>query len=328
MLKNKILIEAFRIGRPIVLTLAGLSFFTPMAIAQDNEAAVAATSRLVISPLFEYPVAPEELTDLQSKTGWLMDHFWDSMDFSSKQSVDQNALNDAFQVYGAAAIHAPKSKVLKSVNSLVKSLKGNPVLLLQFAKGAEEAFYGPRAVGWSDEIYQPFLEAVIADKSISESRKLRFRDNLKTIKNNAIGGKFPKLRLTLRNGRHLDFVPESDYTLIEIGNPDCDDCKFAKMKLEMAGDIKQFIEDKKIAMVFLVADAVPEDEAEILGYFQSYPEQWLTGISYGADDILDIRMTPSFYILGKRGEILAKNLDVDTAVETLRSLVASDSKKK
>ncbi|MDE6271709.1 MAG: DUF5106 domain-containing protein [Muribaculaceae bacterium] len=310
-----------RIGSPYIIALAGLSFFPGTASGQDKEEIGVEDSRLVITPLFEYPVAPEEMTDLQAKTGWLMDHFWDSMDFSTKQSVDQNALNDAFQVYGAAAIHAPKSKVLKSVNSLVKSIKGNPVLLLQFAKGAEEAFYGPRAVGWSDEIYMPFVEAVVADKSISDSRKIRYKAILDNMKRNAIGVKFPKLRLTLRNGRHQDFTPENEYTLIEVGNPDCDDCKFAKMKLDMASDIREMIADKKIGMVFLVADAVPEEEAEILSHFQSYPQDWLTGISYGADDLLDLRATPSFYVLGKKGEILAKNLDVDAAVETIRSLV-------
>lgn len=290
------------------------------------------TGQVVIAPLFEYPVAPEELPDLRQKSDWLMEHFWDNMKFDNHRSVDQNALNDAFQVYGSAAIYASESKVLSSVASLVKALKGNPVLMLQFAKGAEEAFFGTRAVAWSDELYMPFVDGVLAEKSVPESRKLRFRAVKENLKNNSIGSKFPKLRMTLRDGRHKEFQPSADYTIVEIGNPGCDDCKFSRMKLEMSSDIMDMISSKEVEMVFLVADAVPEDESEIRTQFQDYPENWLTGISYGADDLLDLRMTPSFYLLGKKGEILAKNLDVSGVVDRLRvikkSTEAKQSKKK
>lgn len=310
-----------------MLALAMIAGESGSANAQEVPATQITDSKIYITPLFEYPSAPEELEDLQSRTGWLMDHFWDNMDFKSKQSVDQNALNDAFQVYGAAAMHAPKTKVLSSVSSLVKSLKGNPVLLLQFGKGAEEVFYGPRAIGWSDEIFGQFVDAIISEKNIPDNRKIRYKNIKENLKRNSIGAKFPKLRLTMRDGRHKEFAAESPLTIIEVGNPDCDDCRFAKMKLEMASDIQKMISDKELGMVFIVADAVPEDEKEILEQFKSYPAEWLTGISYGADDLLDLRMTPSFYILGKKGEILAKNLDVGDAVDFIRALQTQSNKK-
>ena len=284
-------------------------------------------SQVLIAPLFEYPVAPDNIEGLQDKSDWLMDHFWDTMDFKSTSSVDQNALNDAFKVYATAATYASKDKVIGSVNSMLKSLKGNPVLMLQFAKGAEESFYGPRADIWSDEIFIPFIDGVLAEKGISDSRKAKYAAIKENLQRNALGKKFPKLRLTLRDGRHKEFQPSAAYTLVEIGNPDCDDCKFAKMKLEMASDLVDMIDSKDLEMLFLVADAVPEDEKEILAAFKEYPENWLTGISYGADDLLDIRMTPTFYILGRKGEVIAKNLDISLAVDRLRALKAADDLK-
>ncbi len=52
-----------------------------------------------IEPLFEYPVAPEEIISLSDKSNWLMQHFWDNMDFKKKDAVNQSALNDAFRVF-------------------------------------------------------------------------------------------------------------------------------------------------------------------------------------------------------------------------------------
>lgn len=275
---------------------------------------------LVISPLFEYPIAPEELTLLKDKSDWLMDHFWDAMDFTTTSTVDQNALNDAFAVYTSAMIHASRDKALSSVNNLVGKIKNSPALMLQFTKAAEECMYGQRAVAWCDETYIPFLKGVTASKNVAAARKARYENQLNVLQKNAVGRKFPKLRLTLPNQRHSEFSATTPLTIVEVGNPDCDDCQFAKMKLEMASDIQQMIADGKLQIAFIVADAVPEDQADILALLAKYPESWTTGISYGADDLLDLRQTPSFYVLGKNGEILAKNLDVSAAVDKVRGL--------
>ncbi|MDE6559602.1 MAG: DUF5106 domain-containing protein [Muribaculaceae bacterium] len=285
------------------------------------------SDQIVIPPLFEYPMAPESLPDLQTKSDWLMDHFWDSMDFTNPGSVNQSALNDAMNVYGAAAMYASKSKAKSSVENLVKNLKGNPTLMFQFAKGAEEVFYGPRAIAWIDELYIPFLKGVLSEKSISSDRKRRYEDLLIMLQKNALGAKFADLRLTLSNGRHKEFHPETPLTLIEFGNPDCDDCKFARMKLEMASDLMEMVDSKELQIAFIVADSMPEDEADVLNLLKEYPSTWTAGISYGGDDVYDIRHTPSFYIIDKKGTILEKNLDVSDAVNAIRALT-SESKRK
>lgn len=282
-----------------------------------------AQEQIFIEPLFEYPSAPEEMDGLQERSDYLMDHFWDPFDFRSQKVVDQTALNDAFNVYVTAMRYAERGKALASIASLVKNLKGNPVLLLQFTKAAEESLYGPRAAIWSDEAYMPFLKSIVNDKSISENRKARYALQLDLLKRNAPGEKFPNVRLTLRNGRQTHFEVKSPLTIVEFGNPDCDDCRFSKMKLEMATDIAEMIDDGILGMFFIVADAVPEEQADILTKFSAYPETWTTGICFGGDDIFDLRQTPSFYILDKDGKIIAKNLDVTQTVDRVRELASA-----
>lgn len=292
--------------------------------AQDPEA-FNVEEPIIIAPLFDYPSAPEELTDLTVRSNWLMEHFWDKMDFKSSDPVDQNALNDAFSVYTSAMLYADKDKVMKSIGDMTNKLKQSPLKALQFAKAAEENMYGGRAIMWCDETYIPFLKTVISVKGLPESRIAKYKGQLETLEKNAIGKKFPKLRLTVPGKRHKEFVADTEYTIVEIGNPDCDDCRFSKIKLEMASDINRMVEDGQLKILFLVADAVPEDETMLLDLLSEYPANWVTGISYGADDILDIRQTPTFYVLGKGGVILAKNLDVTGAVDKIREF---DEKKK
>lgn len=299
-----------------VISLAGF-MLSPIGIVP---AASQNSEPIYIAPLFEYPVAPDDLPDLQSRSDYLMTHFWDSLDFRTPRPVDQNALNDAFRAYMGPAPYASRAAVLASVEEVVKNLKGNSALTLQFAKAAEENLYGRRASFWSDEVYIPFLRAALADKKIPEVRKLRYSEQLKIIQSNAIGKKFPKLRMTLRDGRHHDFTAKAPYTIVEFGNPDCEDCQFAKMKLEMASDLSDWVAAKEVEVVFIVPDAVPEDQASILELFKDYPEAWTVGISYGADDIFDLRATPDFYVLSRNGRIEGKNLDASGALERLRTL--------
>ncbi len=68
-----------------------------------------------IEPLFEYPVAPEEIVSLTDKSNWLMQHFWDKMDFKKKDAVNQSALNDAFRVFTLPMQWADKVEVDKAV---------------------------------------------------------------------------------------------------------------------------------------------------------------------------------------------------------------------
>lgn len=316
--------QAKRIIRAVPIIMASFCIALPVN-AQDAQQEEDGIVR--IAPLFEYTVAPEELPDLQSKSDYVVSNFWDQMDFNAGKAVDQNALNDAFNVYSSALPYASRTAALGSLNSLVKKLKGNPTLLLQFTKAAEEHLYGPRASMWSDEAYIPFLEAIISEKKLPDTRKSRYAMQLETIRRCSIGKKFPEIRITGRNGRQKDYKPEKDYTLILFGNPECDDCRFSKTKLSMASDLEELVEEGKLEIMFIVADAMPEDQPELLEQFATYPAIWTPCISYGADDIFDIRATPSFYVIGKKGEILAKNIDVSQAIDKIRDLVEADAQK-
>lgn len=275
-----------------------------------------------IEPLFQYPSAPDSIDNLSDKSDWLMRSFWNDFDFSASKAVDQNALNDAFAVYSSAMRFANRDVVMNSVDNLIKKVKGNPTMTLQMAKAAEEALYGPRAEIWSDEVYLPFIKCVTSDKSLSGARTARYADQLKKLTTSAVGKKAPGFRYRLRNRHERDFKPTAKYTLIEFGNPDCDDCRYAKTHLEMASDIMEMVEAGTLQILFIVPDVAPDEEEEVLSMLAGYPEKWVAGIGYGIDDMYDIRLSPSFYLLGKKGDIIVKNANVANVIEAIRNEIS------
>ena len=156
-----------------VLASGGLAFAQSGSEATDS--VNQEQSQTVVKALFEYPVAPAEITGLQEKSDWLMEHFWDGFNPKKLKSVDQSALNHAFFVYATPMQWADKEKSIASVDRLIESLKKNPALMLQMTKAAEETLYGPRATMWIDEIYVRFLEALVKQKKLKDVHTARYQ---------------------------------------------------------------------------------------------------------------------------------------------------------
>ncbi|MCM1290317.1 MAG: DUF5106 domain-containing protein [Prevotella sp.] len=258
---------------------------------------------IVIEPLFEYPVAPESLTSLEERTNYLMEHFWDKLDYKT-DAVSQYALNDAFRVYATAVCFADRDVALKSIDQLLKKLKKNPTLLTQMVLAAEENFYGQRTERYSDEAYIPFLEAAVSNKKVPKIRRNRWENQLKRIKNSLTGQKLATFPIEERRGGKGEFEARHKMTIIEFGDPGCDDCRFSRLTLDTNVDLTKLVDSEKVEIVFIVLSPQEGWREEV----SSYPAKWLVASSEGVDDIIDIRTSPSIYVLDHEGNIVAKNV--------------------
>ena len=270
------------------------------------------SNQVIIPPLFEYIIAPEELPDLKSKTDYLMENFWNPMDFKNVGAVDQNALNHAFGVYVQAMQYASEDKVKDSVKKLIGKIKTNPTLTYQFTKAAEENLYGPRAELWGDEIYISFLQNLMDNKKIDDSKKVRYADQLALLKKTAVGEKLPQIKLFNKESTPTSFIFNKKYTLLNFTTPNCEDCRYSFLKMDISGGINDMIEDGLLGVdVILLGEKMADG---------NLPEKWTVLYSPDALEELDIRMLPSFYIVDNNGKVVAKNLNIDSAIDILEVL--------
>lgn len=295
----------------LALSLCALISSGVGSMSAQTSAAGEESNIIYIEPLFTYPVAPEELVSLEEKSDWLMTHFWDSFDFKTKNAVDQNALNDAFSVYSHPMMWANRDAVLKSTDNLLNLLSKNPVLLLQFTKAAEDNLYGPRAIAYIDEVYIKYLEALNKAKKIKPERKVRYARQYKILKNSMLGTTAPSFNFVKADGVKETFRPGL-LTLIEFGDPECTDCRLAKLKMDTDLKFSTNVEKGLINVLFIIPD--PEDGWE--DSLSDYPKLWHCGASDTVSDILDLRSTPYFYVIGTDGKIMDKTDSVEKAMAT------------
>ena len=288
-------------NRLILYSMISFSALTIDTFAQDI---------IEIQPLFEYPSAPEELATLEEKSDYLVEHFWDSMDFKSKSTVDQNALNDAFKVFSVPLRWANRDKAIAATNKLLQTISKNPTLLLQFTKAAEETIYGPRAEVWVDEVYLKFLNTLVSNKKIPAQRKKKYEDQLKVLSNALVGNVAPEFKFAGLDGREATYFPRTTVTIIIFGDPRDTDWRISRLRMESNAALTDALDKGKINILYILPNKLDNWKNEVSGY----SSKWTVGCGDKLNEIYDMRATPSVYLIGSDGKILLKNTTLNMAV--------------
>ncbi len=297
----------------IILAASGcIGALTPEICAQES---AANDNVIYVSPLFEYPVAPDSIESLTGKSEYLVTHFWDGMNFKKKQTVDQNALNHAFQVFVSPMRWADQSVTDKAVTKLLKQLSSNPALHLQFTKAAEENLFGPRAIYWADQIYLRFIDNLLANKKVPKTRKQRYQWQKELIENSLVGHTAKSFEYTTPTGNKSLYRPDGVITLIEFGDPECDECRMAKLRMETDVTFTDLVDRGLVNVMFIIPDPEEGWQTSMTGF----SPKWHVGASDTVLDIYDLRLSPSIYVIGREGKILAKNVPYRQAMQLAAS---------
>lgn len=281
---------------------------TTDSIASDNY-------YVIIPPLFDYPTAPEEIEGLQAKSDWLMDHFWDGMDFKNKTTVDQNALNDAFRTYVTPLRFADNLKAEASVKKLLTDISKNGALSWQFAKAAEEALYGPRAEVWNDDIFLLFIDNVLKNKNIKKDRKQRYERLGKILRNSKRGSIPPEFDYITIDGKTAHYHPNGIITVLFFGDPSDSESRYTALRLSTEVRFSKLVELGKINVLYVISSDVNDWQKEL----DNLPANWHAGKSGTVIDQYDLRITPALYVIDREGKVAAKNINVDSAMQIAAS---------
>lgn len=270
-----------------------------------------------VAPLFEYPIAPEDITEFGAKCDWLAENFWNPLDIKTKDAVDQRKLNDAFHVYASTIQYANKEKATAAVDKLMKNLQKNPMLLFQMTKAAEDNIYGPHAEIWIDELYAKILSSALANKKFPKAKRARYELQLKQLEGTMVGNKPAEFEFTRANGEPAKYFPMATPTIIIFGDPDCDDCRMGKLRMQSNVSFSKALTDGKLNVLFIIPDPEEGWQAKVA----DFPKNWTVGASDNVSEIYDLREIPEVYIVGADGKIIDKHIGVMKAMQTALNLI-------
>lgn len=262
--------------------------------------------------LFEYPTPPEELVSLQERTTYLVTHFWDKCNLQSA-ILNREKFKTAFLDYMSFMPYADSLAVHESITKLISAYKKSPEHLLVLAEIAEAAVYNGEADFTSDELFLPFAKAVVANKKISKTKKARLAHEAKIVEQTQVGDIAPELKYTHRDGSKGQLSDtRGAHVLLFVNDPDCEDCRMARLRLSVDHNINQLIDDGLLKIVSIYPDEYSEEWVQDVA---NYNSRWIVCASAQVDEEYDLRLTPTIYYLNPEGVILSKSLTVDGLIE-------------
>ncbi len=266
---------------------------------------------------FPYPSPPDSLTSLYSRCDYLVDHFWDHCDlkkaFSSKSKMRQ-ALAD----YLSFMPYANVESVYASIAKFTGALEKQPADLLFIVEEAEAQLLGDSCQYYSEQIYIPFAQAVIDNKRVDKTAKLRYQQQVTQLSSTQPGTIAPDLSYTDREGTSRQLADDkAEMIVVFFSDPDCSDCRMARVQLDANIQATRLIDRKLLKIVCLTPTDYSADWAESVA---SYPQEWSVGAAPEADLIYHITGYPSFYILDRHHKIHAKNYNIQQILEVVDRL--------
>lgn len=295
------------------LLLSGMVFCGATAATPEAPAPTGSDSQIVLAPLFEYPQAPEEIEGLEAKSEWLLDHYWDNMDFKRKQPLDQVLVNHAYSVYAVPMRWSSDEAIGKSLRDLLKKLKKNTPMAVQFALAAEETLYGPRAEVWIDGAYCTFIRGVLAHKGLPSRLRNRWERQCAELEGCTTGNQAPGFTFIDTKGTTMSYKPMSTPTLIVFADISDPDMKFEITRTSTSMPLMDALRLGKVNVLLMnVGDKRP-DQSHI-------PSRWTGGQVSAESTGYDIRQTPFAYLVDSEGKIRGKYVSVSQGLADLLDL--------
>lgn len=269
-------------------------------------------------PLFPLPQAPDYMTSLQQRSNYIVYHYWDQANLGTAFS-SRAKLNSALGTWFGLMPYASADTAHLAVNTLLDKLKKKPENLLTLAQMAEGWLWADTSEMHSDELYLPFAKAAATQKKLSQADRARFAAQAKIIESSSPGLKLPPMRLVAPTGEKSQLSDTTGRPMVLLFmDPDCTDCRMAKVRLANDYTTKQLVAAGKLDIVSIYPGN--SNDPAWTAWAAEAPEGWRTVAAPDADEYFDLRISPAIYFVAPDGTILAKNININNLIHAIPTL--------
>ncbi len=268
---------------------------------------------------FPLPLIPDSISNLNQRCNYMVNHYWDFCD-TKRAFSSRDKMAEAFKIYLSFMPYATADSVIQSIDKFLKRIEKQPNDVTFITDQAIIQLYSDSSDFVSDPLCLKFLDAAIANGKVKKEDKLRYK-HLSTVLHNSLNGNIaPDFTYSDCSGSQHTFntaEPTAIATVLFFNDPECDECRMARMKLEADIHASKLIDSGALRIASITPD---EATAEWCKKTAHYPEKWTVGASENIDEIYDLRLSPSFYLLSPDGKIVLKHCAVEDILNITRLL--------
>ena len=268
------------------------------------------------SPPGELPLpdVPVVLQTPQSRAAYVMEHFWDAMDFKNTSlSHDSDFMEQNFVNFISLFPIADSSSWRPSVHTLMRRAEADGTAYRILAEMAHKYLYEANSPMLNEEHYLCFLDEMLSAKQLSKAERMRPERQREVVLKNRVGTPAADFAYQTPDGTvaTLRDTP-AEYTLLIFYDPECDHCTATIEALRR--DVYVTLRTRGGRLKVL---AVYAGDREIWEqHLSALPENWTVGYDvydavYG-DDRYILRAMPSIYLLDRDKRILLKDASAES----------------
>lgn len=273
-----------------------------------------------IELLVPIPNPPASITRLDERCNYILDHFWDNFNYKNAFSA-QKRFDKTLGQFFAFTPYATADTVHIAVDRLINNFaKAKPQLLVDLCAVAEKWTHGDSAEYASDELYFPFVDAVVKNKKAKGPQRARFEAQHRQMLNSMVGSDISNFEFTKPDGSKATMADaRAPHVMLIFADPDCADCLLTKARLSADFVIEALVKND-ILKVVVIYPGEANDEAW-MKEAASMPEGWIVGANPEADLLFEIPDTPTIYYLNDDLKVKVKNVAVDNILMAFHSLI-------
>ncbi|MBR5087770.1 MAG: DUF5106 domain-containing protein [Muribaculaceae bacterium] len=261
--------------------------------------------------LFEFPVAPDTCSDIESRCNYSVQHFWDNCNLTKPfEAGSDSLLVDAMVTYfDIMRAGANVNVSLSSVRDLMFKAQANHDNFMKLIGVAEYLLYY-HDFDFIDDLYVAFAKSAADASWAKKDARNHYGEQCRRIEASKLGSPIYNFEFTSITGarKHLFDVKSDAKLYVIMFSDNGSGSSIERMRLSTDIAFGQAVESGQVEVINIVIGDTPKKWDSDS---QSYSERWIVGASKEVSEKLDLRIIPCIYILDENFTVIAKNKTVD-----------------
>lgn len=253
------------------------------------------------------PAVPSGLRQPQERAEYILNHFWDGMDWGDTAAVaDRRFMEQASADFYSLFQFVDSAGVSHAAGIMLDGASASPAAYRTVADIARLYLYDTSSPMTDEEAYLAIADRLLADGLLPPADLLRVEDAHDQAMLNRVGHRVNDFQFAGSDGvsrRLSDVLKDKPRTMLLFYDPDCRDC--AEFEHRLA---RVLPDDAGVVMIcpYEVEDGVWLRHASMM------PHGWIVGRpvsdDFEGEGLYSIRSTPTALLVDSAGVVLKKNI--------------------
>ena len=262
--------------------------------------------------LFDFPVAPDTCSNIESRCNYSIQHFWDNCNLTKPfEAQNDSLLMDAMITYfDIMKAGANLNVSLASARELMFKSQANHDNFLKLMAMAEYLLYY-HDYEILDDLYLTFAQSAADASWMKKDAREHYAQQVKRINASKLGQTMLNFEFTSITGarKRLYDVKSNGAKMYVLMFSDNDSgSSIERMRLNTDVALSRVVASGEVEVINIVVGDTPKKWDSDS---QSYASTWIVGASKDVAGKIDLRIMPCIYILDEYFNVIAKNKTVD-----------------